>query len=171
MRPRRMLPALLALLLFLALAAARAAEPPSQAEAVLDAPYEKVWDAAVASLRDGGYRISKERRSSGFLEGQLGRNVSHMGEGDPFAELKRISWFEESVPDMRSASEYRVILNVEVHPAETERTRVQVRGQIVGVDRPRGRRGVPRPISVPSRGVVEAELLQHIRERLGLAPS
>jgi hypothetical protein len=159
-----------ALIFFLTLTQSRAAAPPSQAVAVLDAPYEKVWDAALASLRDAGYRISKERRSSGFIEGQLGRTVTHLGEGDPFAELKRISWIDESIPDIRRASEYRVILNVEVHPAETERTRVQVRGQIVGVDRPRGRRGVPRPISVPSRGVVEAELLQHIRERLGLAP-
>src|SRR5262249_40126679 len=161
--------ALVALIFFLIFPPSRAAAPPSQAVALLNAPYEKVWDATVASLRDGGYRISRERRSSGFIEGQLGRTVTHMGGGDAFAELKRISWFEESVPDMRSASEYRVILNVEVHSVETERTRVQVLGQIVGIDRPRGRRGMPRPISVPSRGVVEAELLQHIRERLGLA--
>jgi hypothetical protein len=169
MKPTLERAALTALLFFLALAPSRAAEPPSQAVAVLDAPYEKVWDATVASLRDSGYRISRERRSSGFVEGQRGRTITHVGEGDPFEELKRISWFEQSIPDMRSASEYRVILNVEVHSVETERTRVQVRGQIVGIDRPRGRRGMPRPISVPSRGVVEAELLQHIRQRLGLA--
>ncbi len=77
---------------------------------------------------------------------------------------------DESIPDVRSASEYRVILNVDVKSATPERTQIDVRGQIVAVDRPRGRRGVPRPIPVPSRGVVEAELLQHIRERLGLAP-
>src|SRR5207249_10944081 len=116
----------LALLFFLTLPPSRAAEPPSQAVAVLDAPYEKVWDAAVASLRDAGYRISKERRSSGFVSGQLGRTVTHMREGDAFAELKRISRFDESIPSARRASEYRVILDVEVHPVETARTRVQV---------------------------------------------
>jgi hypothetical protein len=43
-----------ALLFVLTLSPSRAAAPPSQATAVLDAPYEKVWDAAVASLRDSG---------------------------------------------------------------------------------------------------------------------
>jgi hypothetical protein len=170
MNPRLKQAGPLALLLFLILPPSRAAQPPSQAVAVLDAPYEKVWDATVASLRDSGYRISKERRSSGFVEGQLGRNVTHKGEGDPFAELKRISWIDESIPDVRMASEYRVTLNVDVKSATPERTRVQVRGQIVAVERTRGRRGMPRPIPLASRGVVEAELVQHIRERLGLAP-
>ncbi|HSD10229.1 MAG TPA: hypothetical protein VLF14_04545 [Candidatus Binatia bacterium] len=168
MRPNLMQPALGALLLFLALPLSRAAEPAPRAQAVLDAPLEKVWDATVASLRDGGYRISRERRSSGFVEGQLGKPIRYGGEEDPFAELKRISRFEESIPDVRVSSEYRVIVNVEVHQAEPERTRVDVRGQIVAVERRRGRRGMPRPIPLVSRGVVEEELLQHIRERLGL---
>ena len=46
----------------------------------------------------------------------------------------------------------------------------QVRGQIVAVERTRGRRGMPRPIPLVSRGVIEGEFLQHVRERLGLAP-
>jgi hypothetical protein len=165
-RPTLALPVVL--FCFVTFSPSRAEEPASQAAAVLDAPYDKVWDATVASLRDSGYRISKDRRSSGFVEGQLGRTITHMGEGDPFAELKRISWIDESIPDVRVASEYRVILNVDVKSTTPEHTRVQVRGQIVAVDRPRGRRGTPRPIPIPSRGVVEAELLQHIRERLGL---
>src|SRR5436190_4856771 len=118
MKPKRMLAAVAASLFLLALPPSRAAEPPPRAEAVLDAPPEKVWDAAVASLRAAGYRISKERRSSGFVSGQLGRTVTHTGEADAFAELRRISRFDESIPDVRRASEYRVILNVEVHPAE-----------------------------------------------------
>jgi hypothetical protein len=168
MKARRILPTLGALL-FLALPLSGAAEPPPHAEAVLDAPLEKVWDAAVASLRDGGYRISRERRSSGFVEGQLMKTIRYASEEDPFAELRRISRFEESIPDVRRSSEYRVILNVEVHPAEPERTRIAVRGQVVAVERTRGRRGMPRPIPLVSRGVVEEELLQHIRERLGLS--
>jgi hypothetical protein len=170
MKPRRMLPAVAASLFLMALPPSRAAEPPPRAEAVLDARAEKVWDAAVASLRDAGYRISKERRSSGFVSGQLGRTVTHTGDADAFAELRRISRFDESIPDVRRASEYRVILNVEVHPAEAARTHIEVRGQIVAVERTRGRRGMPRPIPLVSRGVMEADLLQHIRERLGLAP-
>lgn len=173
MRPSPMQPVLGALLFFLVLPLSRAAEPPPQVEAVLDAPLEKVWDAAVASLRDGGYRITRERRSSGFVSGERGQPVpytlSYTDAGDDrFAELRRISRFDESIPDVRRASEYRVTLNVGVHPVESERTRIDVRGQIVAVERTRGRRGVPRPIPLVSRGVVENELLQKVRERLGL---
>jgi hypothetical protein len=167
MNARRMLPALAPLLVLLAWPPSRAAEPAPHVEAVLDAPLEKVWDATVASLRDGGYRISRERRSSGFISGERMRPVRYLGEEDPFAELRRISRFEESIPDVRRASEYRVILNIEVHAAGPERTRVDVRGQVVAVERTRGRRGMPRPIPLVSRGVVENELLQHVRERLG----
>jgi hypothetical protein len=168
-KTRLLRPAMGALLVILVSALSGLAAPPPQTQAVLDASPDKVWDATLASLRDGGYRISRERRSSGFVEGQLARPIRYGGEEDPFAELKRISRFDQSIPDVRVSSEYRVILGVELHPADGERTRIDVHGQVVAVQRARGRRGAPRPIPLVSSGVVEEELLDRIRERLGLS--
>jgi hypothetical protein len=149
-----------------------ASEPPGTATAVIDAPPEATWKSADKALRDAGYRIVEDN-SPTFVSGRIGRPVRHWGEEDEAVkELRRICRFDErmSLSNLKRFSEYYVTLDVQVHDAEPGKSRVVVIAKIIAVERTRGRRGMPRPTGLPSLGVAENDLLQKIREGVGMPP-
>ena len=149
-----------------------ASEPPPQTTATVDAPPEAVWNAAEKALRDGGYKIGHEK-SPTFLSARRIHWIRNWNQEDEAVkELRRIASFDERKSiDARGLSEYYVTLDVQVRPMEPGKSNVEVHGKIIAVERTRGRRGMPRPTPIPSRGVVETELLQKIREGVGMPPA
>jgi hypothetical protein len=149
-----------------------ASEPSGKATGVVDATPEATWKSAEKALRDSGYRIVEDK-SPRFVSGRRGRPVRHWGEEDEAVqELRRICRFDErmSLSNLKRFSEYYVILDVQVHAVEPGKSGVVVIGKIIAVERTRGRRGMPRPTGLPSLGVAENELLQKIREGVGMPP-
>lgn len=149
-----------------------ASDPPPETTALVDAPPEAAWKSAEKALRDGGYKIGKEK-SPTFLSGRRIHWIRNWSQEDEAVkELRRIARFDERISiDARRLSEYYVTLDIEVRPAEAGKSTVQVHGTITAVERSRGRRGMPRPTPISSRGVVETELLQKIREGTGASPA
>jgi hypothetical protein len=140
----------------------------TSAQAVLDAAPDRVREAAIASLKEAGYKVSEPKRSGADVTARRARMVKHMGEEDDAAtELQRIAKVDDAwQADVRSLSEYYVNVSVAMRPVENNQTRIAVRAQITGARRTRGRRGAPLPVPIESNGVLEQELIAQIRERL-----
>jgi hypothetical protein len=62
-------------------------------------------------------------------------------------------------------SEYYVTLTARLGPSEGK-TGIDVVGRITAVFRRRGGAGAPLPVALTSNGVLEQELVQHVRDRL-----
>ena len=149
-----------------------AADAPPQMTALVDASPEAAWKSADKALRDSGYKVGQEK-SPTFVSGRRIHWIRNWSQEDEAVkELRRISGFELRMSiDARRLSEYYVTLDVQVKPADGGKSTVVVHGKIMAVERARGRRGMPRPTAIPSRGVVEAELLEKIRTGVGMPPT
>jgi hypothetical protein len=141
---------------------------PASSQAVLDAPPDRVKQAAVAALEEAGYKVSQPRRSGGDVTARRARVVTHGGEkDDATTELERIAKVADAwQADVQSLSEYYVNVSVAMRAVDDHQTRIAVRAQITGARRTRGRRGAPMPVPIESNGVLEQELIAQIRERL-----
>jgi len=136
--------------------------------AELDAPPDRVREAAISSLEEDGFKISGARRSTGDVTARRARVVKYTdGKSDAAADLQRIAKVDPNwQADVSSLSEYYVTVTVAMRPAENDKTLVKVSAQITGANRRRGRRGAPMPVPIESNGVLEKELVDHIQNRL-----
>jgi hypothetical protein len=151
-----------------AFSAAIAISPAAAESAVLDAPPDRVREAAVASLQEEGFRISTSIRRSSDLTARRSRTVKYEnGVSDAAAELQRIAKVDPMwEADVNTLSEYHVTMTVVTHPVESGETRIDVNAQITGARRTRGRRGRPLPVPIQSNGALEKQLVGDIQNRL-----
>jgi hypothetical protein len=165
-------------LVVLALTAAACAKKPEldptehvrgEHQRVLHAPADRVWPAVVAALDAEGFEIATQDRTSGVIATGLARyetddRTHRLGDIGDLSELHK--------EGITGITDVRVAYYVLVTPAG-EDTRLRIRSTIVGQQGGVGPilgqglgQVVPHRVEIPSRGVVERDLMRRLAANL-----
>jgi hypothetical protein len=133
-------------------------------------PQADVWDAPHDVLTREGYEVTDENREGGVLVARLAkptRTAAEQKEG--FAFLRRIAHVDD--PRVGGAAQrmtgYEILVRVKVGSGESAEVSMAVKAEFKVFERAR-EKGASGEVSyrVPSRGLLEKELLEKIRKSL-----
>ena len=133
-------------------------------------PAADLWDAPRGVLAEAGFEVVSEDRAKGVLVARRRKTIVTAAERREAAkELSRIAYLDD--PRVGGAAnrmtESVVTVNVRMGGADSAEFSMGVKAEIAVVDAAkRDGKTVPVTRPVPSRGVLEKELLAKIRERL-----
>lgn len=133
-------------------------------------PKADLWDAPRAVLTAAGYTVIAEDRAKGVLTARVQKSTPTPAEQrTAFADLGRISHIDDPRVGgaARRMSAYTVTVHVRVGSPESAEVSMAVKAEIQVTERVRQKNAsanVTHP--VPSRGVLEKELIEKIRRSL-----
>jgi hypothetical protein len=149
-------------------------EPSHRQQKLLQAPYDEVWKAAHAAVDEAQWSVTDADEAEGEIRASL-RRRSRSGEGLE-RELARVADLGKARQlGLGPLAEYVVMYTIEVRRAEEDRTGLDVSTEIVAVDQqvvllpPGILHAIPRNFPVPSKGVLERQLVERIAEHLLLS--
>jgi hypothetical protein len=149
-------------------------EPSHRQQKLLQAPYDHVWNAARATLEEAQWSVTEADEAEGALQASV-RRRSRSGEGLE-RELARVADLSKARQlGLGPLAEYLVMYTIEVRRAEDDRTGLDVSTEIIAVDQqvvllpPGILHAIPRNFPVPSKGVLERQLVERIAEHLLLS--
>lgn len=152
-------------------------QPPPVALKLLRSGRDAVWNAAVAELEERGYEIDSAAREDGTIEARQLDRVRTMRQAEEIRrEVARIADLEAARRrGLTVISELHVQPKLEIADAGERATRLWVTCRIRVIDRSQGMvlapgivHVIPQSFELPSKGVVERELLRRIGHRLFL---
>jgi hypothetical protein len=167
----RVLSALSALSLFAASGCGRPALDPAEpvrgeTHRLIHEPRARLWPAVLAALDDEGLRVVRRDDAQGALETAPQRQTGY-DVPKRLAEIADVSHARGA--GLGRASEFTVAYRVFLVPAGETDTSVKITSEIEAIDRSRSVwvlpgvfQIVPQRIDVPSRGVVERDLLRRL---------
>ena len=137
------------------------------------ASFADTWRAVRAVVGDWRLRVTEEDESAGVLRADLRRRRRSDRE-ELQRDLQRIAEIEDAKRHgLQVVSEYAIDYAIELAHVDDEETRLEVSTRITAVDRseailvgPGFVQVIPRNFDVPSKGVLERELVSGIGGRL-----
>jgi hypothetical protein len=140
------------------------------------ASFSDVWRAAHGAIEDTHLRVTEDDEAQGTIRLSMRRRTTS-GSEDLARDLMRIAEIDKARRrGLRRLSEYLLDYTVAVARLGDQETRLEVSTRITAIDRseviwipPGVAQVVPRTFEVPSKGILERDLVKEIAERLFLS--
>lgn len=145
-------------------------------EKLIHASFGDVWRAAHGAIENTHLRVTKDDEAGGTIRLSLQRKARSRPE-ELERELTRVADIDKARRfGLQRLSEYTLDYTVSVARLDEEETRLEVSTQITAVDRseviwiaPGIAQAIPRMFDVPSKGILERDLVAQIAEHLFLS--
>jgi hypothetical protein len=144
--------------------------PRGEHQRLVQEPFERLWPAVLRGLDAEGFRVAHEDRARGAI---ATRTIRYAGRdvGRRLAEIGDLSRARSA--GLERVSELAVTYYLLLAPAGDAGTRVRIRSTIEAIDRSDTFLVAPgvfplgaRRVDVPSRGVLEHDLMRHLAANL-----